>query len=126
MDLHEFELRYRAFSGLNNKFILDRNQDAILDLVKVSSRGKLTKKIQELSPTELRGITIETYTEYKTLFLTEHGSQKINTHTLQDYIERLEYELKVIKEMGFNTYFLIVSDFCLRAKQNTILVGPGR
>jgi DNA polymerase III subunit alpha len=126
VDLHEFELRYRAFSGLNNKFILDRNQDAILDLVKVSSRGQLTKKIQELSPTELRGITIETYTEYKTLFLTEHGSQKINTHTLQDYIERLEYELKVIKEMGFNTYFLIVSDFCLRAKQNTILVGPGR
>jgi DNA polymerase-3 subunit alpha len=45
---------------------------------------------------------------------------------LGDYIERLEYELKVIKEMGFNSYFLIVSDYVRWAKNNTISVGPGR
>ena len=42
------------------------------------------------------------------------------------YLERLEYELKVIDEMGFNDYFLIVYDYILYSKKNNILVGPGR
>ena len=42
------------------------------------------------------------------------------------YFERLEFELNVIKEMGFPGYFLIVSDFIKWAKQQNIPVGPGR
>jgi DNA polymerase-3 subunit alpha len=42
------------------------------------------------------------------------------------YWERLEYELGVIKEMGFPAYFLIVQDFINWAKDNRIPVGPGR
>jgi DNA polymerase-3 subunit alpha len=42
------------------------------------------------------------------------------------YHERLEYELSVIKNMGFPGYFLIVSDFIKWAKANDIPVGPGR
>ena len=42
------------------------------------------------------------------------------------YTERLEYELKTIKEMGFPGYFLIVADFIRYAKENGIPVGPGR
>lgn len=42
------------------------------------------------------------------------------------YQERLEYELKTIKEMGFPGYFLIVADFIRYAKENSIPVGPGR
>ncbi len=40
--------------------------------------------------------------------------------------ERLELELGVIGEMGFDSYFLIVWDFVKFAKQNGIAVGPGR
>ncbi|GHV82876.1 hypothetical protein AGMMS50212_02160 [Spirochaetia bacterium] len=40
--------------------------------------------------------------------------------------ERVEYELKVIIEMGFTGYFLIVADFINWAKKNDIPVGPGR
>ncbi|MBI4845792.1 MAG: DNA polymerase III subunit alpha, partial [Candidatus Omnitrophica bacterium] len=40
--------------------------------------------------------------------------------------ERLNHELKVIKNSGFASYFLIVSDFVRFAKQNNIPVGPGR
>ena len=43
-----------------------------------------------------------------------------------DAIKRLEYELDVIKKMGFVDYFLIVYDYVLYAKKNNILVGPGR
>jgi len=40
--------------------------------------------------------------------------------------ERLDYELDVIKNMGYVDYFLIVWDFINYAKQNGIMVGPGR
>lgn len=40
--------------------------------------------------------------------------------------ERLAYELKIISDMGFPGYFLIVWDFVRFARENGILVGPGR
>ncbi|MCD8339676.1 MAG: DNA polymerase III subunit alpha [Burkholderiales bacterium] len=42
------------------------------------------------------------------------------------YLERLEREIKVIQEMGFSGYFLIVQDFIRWAKANGCPVGPGR
>ena len=43
-----------------------------------------------------------------------------------DYISRLEYEIGVISNMGFEGYFLIVSDFIKWSKTNEVAVGPGR
>src|SRR3954451_966365 len=43
-----------------------------------------------------------------------------------DLRERLQFELKTIREMGFADYFLIVADFIAFAKRNHISVGPGR
>ncbi|WP_174614028.1 DNA polymerase III subunit alpha [Virgibacillus ihumii] len=40
--------------------------------------------------------------------------------------ERLKYELDIVQSMGFSDYFLIVWDFIAYAKENNILVGPGR
>ncbi|MBW1836952.1 MAG: DNA polymerase III subunit alpha [Deltaproteobacteria bacterium] len=42
------------------------------------------------------------------------------------YFDRLENELAVISNMGFQSYFLIVADFISFAKENNIPVGPGR
>ncbi len=44
----------------------------------------------------------------------------------KEQAERLEYELAVIKKMGWPSYFLIVADFINWAKSNGIVVGPGR
>jgi DNA polymerase III subunit alpha len=44
----------------------------------------------------------------------------------QEVVERLDYELGVIGEMGFDAYFLIVWDYVKFAKDNGIAVGPGR
>jgi DNA polymerase-3 subunit alpha len=41
-------------------------------------------------------------------------------------VERMEFELGVIEEMGFPSYFLIVWDFVRYAKENGVAVGPGR
>lgn len=45
---------------------------------------------------------------------------------VQVYYDRLTYELKVIKEKKLSAYMLIVWDFIKYAKDNDILVGPGR
>ncbi len=44
----------------------------------------------------------------------------------QRYLDRLEFELNIIIQMGFPGYFLIVMDFIKWAKQNGVPVGPGR
>ena len=46
--------------------------------------------------------------------------------TSPEYIDRLNYELEVIHQMGFEGYLLIVQDFINYAKSNGIAVGPGR
>lgn len=43
-----------------------------------------------------------------------------------EYEARLEYEIKIIREMDFPGYFLIVADFINWAKEHGIPVGPGR
>jgi len=44
----------------------------------------------------------------------------------KEIIKRLDYELKIIHQMGFDKYFLIVWDFVNFAKNEGIMVGPGR
>lgn len=44
----------------------------------------------------------------------------------QELKDRLEYELSTIKNMGYVDYFLIVWDFIKYARDNDIMVGPGR
>ena len=53
-------------------------------------------------------------------------SKRLNGIIPNKYKERLTYELKVISDMGFPNYFLVVYDFIKFAKKNKILVGPGR
>ena len=65
---------------------------------------------------------------FKYLYALCHkGLQKrFNNEVKQVYIDRLNHELDVIKSMGFVDYFLIVYDYVKFAKQNNIMVGPGR
>ena len=44
----------------------------------------------------------------------------------QEYLDKLRYEMDMIRKMGFVDYFLIVSDFIAYAKGHGIPVGPGR
>lgn len=43
-----------------------------------------------------------------------------------DRLERADYELRIINQMGFPSYFLVVADFIRWSKDNGIRVGPGR
>ena len=52
--------------------------------------------------------------------------EEARARELPRYVERLEFEIKVILQMGFPGYFLIVADFINWAKNNGVPVGPGR
>ncbi len=54
------------------------------------------------------------------------GFEKKYPTAKQEWKERLEYELSTIESMGYVDYFLIVWDFIKYAKDNGIMVGPGR
>mgnify|MGYP006286601021 CR=1 FL=1 len=52
--------------------------------------------------------------------------QRYGETSIDDKYQRLEYELDIIKSMGYVDYFLIVWDFIKYAKEKGIAVGPGR
>lgn len=56
------------------------------------------------------------------LFTNEQARQEKK----QKYADRLDFETKIINQMGFAGYFLIVADFINWAKNNGVPVGPGR
>lgn len=58
--------------------------------------------------------------------LCEKGFSGRYSNDREDAKRQLEYELQMIKKMGFVDYFLIVSDFIAYAKNEKIPVGPGR
>lgn len=129
MNIHEFELRYLSYKGLDFRLGLGRDEDTLIKLVKTSDKGQLEKSVPETSPDDLKRFTHETYTPFKQELIDKSREifpLKTSKYSLADYIERLEYELKVIREMGFNSYFLIVSDYVRWAKRQMIVVGPGR
>ena len=47
-------------------------------------------------------------------------------HTIDEYERRLDYEIEMVKRMGYGGYFLIVWDFIRYAREQSIPVGPGR
>ncbi|MBU0983757.1 MAG: DNA polymerase III subunit alpha, partial [candidate division Zixibacteria bacterium] len=59
-------------------------------------------------------------------YLCEQGCIKRYGEITPEVQERLDYELGVIRQMGYAGYFLIVKDFCDYARSQKIPVGPGR
>jgi DNA polymerase III subunit alpha len=68
------------------------------------------------------GETLESYLEA----LVHDGLKKRYGTPEADASERARYELKVIEQMGYAGYFLVVQDFVNWAKRGGIRVGPGR
>ncbi len=113
--------------------------EAISNTVVIAKRCSfLSKKVNPLLPifecpdgkTQDEFITEEAYKGLKERMeaqvyfegMTEEQKKEID----EKYYARLDYELSVIKKMGFPGYFLIVSDFIRWSKNNGVPVGPGR
>jgi DNA polymerase-3 subunit alpha len=69
----------------------------------------------------------EPYSSFEYLsLLCREGMKKRYGEVTKELWDRMEYELKTINDMGFSDYFLIVWDFIKYARDNGIMVGPGR
>ena len=113
--------------------------EAIQNTVVIAKRcNYLSKKVDPLLPifecpdgkTQDEFITEEAYRGLHERMLihvyNKEMSPEEKAETDEKYYSRLEYELSVIKKMGFPGYFLIVSDFIRWSKNNGVPVGPGR
>jgi DNA polymerase-3 subunit alpha len=54
------------------------------------------------------------------------ANERYGSNITDDIMERIDFELNVIKTMGFPGYFLIVQDFIQAAREMNVSVGPGR
>jgi DNA polymerase-3 subunit alpha len=70
--------------------------------------------------------TNENSTEYFERLAWDGLKKRYGNPLPQDIIDRANHEIKVVKEMGFSEYFLVVSDLVKWAKDNSIRVGWGR
>ncbi|MDR1403861.1 MAG: DNA polymerase III subunit alpha [Tannerellaceae bacterium] len=59
-------------------------------------------------------------------YLTYEGAKKKYKTLTEEITERLDFELKTVKRMGYPGYFLIVQDFIAAAREMSVSVGPGR
>ncbi len=99
--------------------------DALLNTLKIADRVNVELKfgntiLPEYKPPE--PYDLDSYLEK----LCYEGAEKRYNNITPKIKVRLDHELKVIREMGFSGYFLIVWDFISWAKSKGIRVGPGR
>lgn len=98
---------------------------AIDNTVKISEKCNL---ILEMGKSILPNYNIpktHTVESYLDKIVRENLTKRFDEIT-PEISERIKFELKIIEEMGFSAYFLIVWDFIKFARDNGIPVGPGR
>lgn len=109
----------KLYDEIANIVDLDSNQK-IIDLCRLEIR-----RDKNLLPIYQCPVGYDSYQYLKKLCI--DGLKRIfGTSVNQVYQTRLKYELNVIQNMGFCNYFLVVYDYVKFAKDNHILVGPGR
>lgn len=117
------------------KIDLSNYSEAYLEKEVMPSFQETTKKFTDLI--DLTIATDQKYIPHYDLSITDSYSflqslcvkglnKRLNGNVPKTYADRLKMELDVINKMGFVDYFLIVYDYVKYAKNNDILVGPGR
>lgn len=124
MNLMDFELYLKSPEEMAAHF--ENTPEAIRNTQKIVDKCNLEIRLGETQLPHFdvpEGFTAESYLRK----LTEEGmAKKIGENIPQEYTKRMEYELGIIQKTGFASYFLIVQDFVNWAKNQGIVVGPGR
>ena len=124
MNLLDFDLSFRSPEEIASAF--PDNPEVISNTQLVVEQCNFQLKLGETQLPHFdvpEGFTPMSYLRH----LCEEGLQKRFDGNIQEkHRQRMEYELSVIEKTGYASYFLIVQDFVNWAKENRIVVGPGR
>ncbi|MCK4857844.1 MAG: DNA polymerase III subunit alpha [candidate division Zixibacteria bacterium] len=100
--------------------------DAIENTVAIAERCNVEIEMGKLHlpkyPLPSQYASLDDYLTY----LAEKGMAQRFAKVTPGLTQRLEYELSIIKQMGYAGYFLVVADFTREAKRLGVPVGPGR
>lgn len=109
----EFLTNHYAIDDLNETELIVKNVNLELDQIKTSFiKYPIDKNIST--------------TDYFIALCYAGLRKRLNNQLKEEYVQRLQYELKIIIKMHFEDYFLVVYDFINYSRKNNILVGPGR
>jgi DNA polymerase-3 subunit alpha len=120
-DTNEFYFKTPAEMALD----FPGHEDAMRRTLEVADRCNVEIELGKIHLPEFPVPEGRTSFEYL-VELCEQGLAKRYDRVTPELTERLQFELKTIREMGFADYFLIVWDFIRFAKTNGVSVGPGR
>ena len=120
VSINEININKHDNHLLNYRLYIDDCNEEIIELCNLELPLK-----QDLLPIYDCPNDLDSYSYLKKLVI--DGLKKIFGDKVNKvYLDRLKYELNIINKMGFCNYFLVVWDYVKYAKENDILVGPGR
>jgi DNA polymerase-3 subunit alpha len=119
---------YNLFIQSRSEIELDFNNAGITRTDIYDNTIEITEKIGEYDFS--RGLDLlpvpKTNADKKLAEMALAGLEKLNLSNTEGYMDRLNEELAIIKDKSFASYFLVVADMINWAKENNIMVGPGR
>ncbi len=125
---------FALFKRINeDNAVVNKNEISLKDELTNSKQIEILKHINSLDinielKNRLFQETFDFFDGEENQILSDKVNKVLKTLELdqKDYRERLDYELGIISEMNFSSYFLIVEDYVNFAKSKNIFVGPGR
>ena len=117
---------YYLKSEAEMRALFDDLDEAFDNTAKIADRCHVEIEFGNRKLPDFKTPNNEDHYEYLRSMCYEGLHRKYGEVPDRSVIDRLEYELDVIRSMGFVDYFLIVSDFVRYAKSRDIPVGPGR
>ncbi len=124
-DFSDYDFSFQTLKELEKRYAL--YPEVFSNLKRIYPLFKFQYEIPKFNLPKVKGVK---NSKNALITLTKKGLEKyLREERIKDkivYYERLKKELTVIDSLGYNDYFLIVWDFVKYAKDNDILVGPGR
>ena len=124
LSLREDDFSMRSASQMIKDF--EDVPEAILSTQKIVDACDFQFELGKIKLPKFEVPSGENQDEYLEKLCFEGVKRRFGENARQEVLDRLNYELSVIKQTGFASYFLIVQDFVNWAKSNRIVVGPGR
>lgn len=134
-DKERFSMNHDDFSFLSGEQMLEKFSPLGVDVAKeaIENTDKIAQACTveiDLKSTHLPPFQLpDGYTDahaYLRNVVMDGARTRFGGKLAKEITDRLDYELGVIQETGFSSYFLIVQDFVNWAKSRNISVGPGR